>query len=626
MKRVICSSFFFLLILVGLNLSWTQSNEQSENLLDKLFQINTVVGGWRSPSPKWSPDGSQIVFESRLNDGGLVSINAEGGFPKRLSANVGKTGYFHLYHDPRWSPDGKWISYISAKSGTREIWLWSVKDGHDLRLTNLGGQISALNWSPDSKWISLSSDHNGNFDIWRVAVPSGEVLCLTSDNLNEVYPAWTPDSKKIFYVRMDERWIDHDIIEITVDGQKPRLIVSDKDFFDYGAGRTFGYPLISPDGKKVVFPSHRSGWINFWIVPVEGGDPRPIAPEEADQSEAKWSPDGRSIAYISNHNGTKSLHVVPAEGGKPRILVAPQIGICGSPEWSPDGTRISYIFSSLNKPKDLYVVYLKNGEKKQLTFSMPAGNLEKSLIMPEKITYKSSDDLIIHAYLYKPESNLPEKKFPGIVWIHGGPTAQFEDIFQHQPQSSQKSVQFIVQNGYVVLQPNIRGSSGYGKAFQKGNHGCWGECDLEDVLGGVKYLQSLPFVDDDRIGVTGRAYGGMMTVAAAMNAPGVFKAAVAESIYYDYELGDLKMNAELRQKLFNLEKVENIKTPILIIRGEDGDPTRPETELLVEELTKHRKLFQYNTYPEEAYYVFRTKNRQQMLLDKLKFYDKYLKR
>jgi dipeptidyl aminopeptidase/acylaminoacyl peptidase len=86
------------------------------------------------------------------------------------------------------------------------------------------------------------------------------------------------------------------------------------------------------------------------------------------------------------------------------------------------------------------------------------------------------------------------------------------------------------------------------------------------------------------------------------------------------------MNAELRRKLFNLDKVENIRTPILIIRGEEGDPTRPETELLVEELTKHRKLFQYNTYPEEAYYVFRTKNRQQMLLDKLKFYDKYLKR
>ena len=468
--------------------------------IDLLLEISSVLGG---ETPVWSPDGSRILFSSGLSDSGLMTIDPRGGFPVRVPAGVGTAGHFLASSETRWSPDGKWISFISSKSGSPELWLWSVADGQEIQLTDLGGRVNSMSWSPDGTWIAFADDRYGNYDIWRVAVPEGDVQRLTHQDRYEVFPTWTPDSKHILYVRLDERWADHEVLEMPASGGESRLVVEDTDFFDYGAGTKFGYPRVSPDGQTVLFPSHRSGWINYWVVPRSGGEPRPIAPEEADQTEAKWSPDGQQILYISNHNGTHELRVIPASGGAPRTLVAPQTGVVAKPEWSPDGTRISYTLETPTTPEDLYVVSVANGQSTQLTHSMPAGQLEEQLVVPEKITYPSTDGLTISAYLYKPVHAQPGERFPGILWIHGGPTSQFNDTFQQH-------VQFFVQRGYVVLLPNIRGSSGYGKAFEDANNPCWGHCDLEDVRAGVEYLKTLSYVDAEKMGITGTSYGGIM--------------------------------------------------------------------------------------------------------------------
>ena len=612
-----------------------QNNEPNNKIsIDTLLWIQTVVGGWRTPSPKWSPDGKQIIFWSLLNGGGPVVISAEGGFPWRLPIKGSDPGFSPniVQNDPRFSPDGKWVSYISEKTGATEIWLWSVRETRDVQLTKLGCRIRSMNWSPDGRWIALSADLYGGFDIWRVAVPGGQAFRLTSDKRDELNPVWTPDSNRIVFVQADERAIDHDIFQITAEGGSRQLIVSDKDFFDEG-GSTLGYPFVSPDGKNVLFRSWRSGWINYWAVPLNGGEPRQIAPENSDQNDASWSPDGKSIVYTSNHNGTYDLRVVSVAGGKPKVLMAPEMGVCEDPEWSPDGSRISFVLTTSTRPKDLYIVSLKSGEIKQLTDSMPPGNLEKNLVRPEKITYPSADGLIINAYLYKP-SNIPSgKRLPAIVWIHGGPTGQFEEMFHHQNQSGEACLQVFVQNGYVILQPNIRGSSGYGKEFEKANNQCWGECDLNDVIAGAEYLKSLPFVNPQKLVVAGRSYGGMLTMAAVTNVPGYFQAAITESGHedwtedsksYDYELGPLKENYELRWKLSPVNHVENVVTPIMVIHGEGRGPASPSSKLFVEQLRKHNKVYRYKVYRDEGYYVHGLENQRQMLLDKLEFLDQYL--
>lgn len=390
--------------------------------VDQILSIRSVVGG---ETPQWTPDGSSILFASSLGPGGLMTVPSSGGFPVRVPVTLGAAGHFLSAQSPTFSPDGGWLSYVSNKGGSPEIWIWSWRDGREVQLTDLGTVgINGYSWSPDGRWIALAANRLGTYDIWKVAVPSGEVHRLTDDEAYQVYPSWTPDSRSILYVQLDERWVDHDVIRIDADGSNPRLVVRDEDFFDYRAGSAFGFAQVSPDGSQVLFRSYRSGWLNYWTVPLAGGEPRQIAPEAADQSGARWSPDGRQVVFTSNTNGTHALKVAPAAGGRPAVVVDPDVGVVGAPAWSPDGRQISYTFATPTRPADLFVVSASGGAPQQLTHSMPEGNLEASLVAPEKVTYASTDGHTISAYLYRPSSLPRGGRAPAIIWSHGGPASQ----------------------------------------------------------------------------------------------------------------------------------------------------------------------------------------------------------
>jgi len=599
--------------------------------IDQLLSIESVVGG----APAWSPDGSTILFESGLT-GGLMTLPPEGGFPTRVPVDMGGSGHFLTSQMPGWSPSGTWISYVSDKSGAPEIWLWSVRDGADLQLTDLGARINSMSWSPDERSIVFAGDRYGNYDIWKVDVATRRVDRITEDKRYEVFPTWTPDSRHILYVRLDDAWEDHDVIEVDATGGSPRTVIEDRDFFDYGAGATFGYPSVSPDGRSILFRSHRSGWINYWLAPRDGGDPRPVAPAEADQSAAAWSRDGRWIAYTENHNGHHDLRVVSADGGEPRVLVSPKGGVASSPSWSPDGQAIAYLQEDLLSPRDLHVVSLEDGSSLQLTSSMPAGNFDARLVAPEKIRYESTDGYSIPAYLYRPPGAAAGNGLPGVMWIHGGPTSQFHDTFQQH-------VQFFVQRGYVVLLPNIRGSSGYGRDFADGNNGCWGHCDLEDVVAGADYLRALPEVDPERIGITGTSYGGVMSMYAVAFAPDAFRAAIPGSGYtdwvhfyhgenelrhiklLDHELGPFQTSEHVWSHSSSISHVSDVSTPILLVHGVGRYPGSDQSEIFAGALENYYKPFQYKTYPNENYYVYGKANRRQMLLDMLDFFEQFLR-
>ena len=599
--------------------------------IDQLLSIGSVISG----TPAWSPDGERILLTSSVA-GGLATLPSEGGFPTLVPLNMGGSGHFLASQMSGWSPSGRWISYISDKSGAPEIWLWSTEDGSEVQLTDLGARINSMTWSPDERWVVFAGDRRGNYDVWKVSVPDGTVYRLTDDKRYEVFPTWTPDSQRILYVRLDKTWADHDVIEIDANGSAPRVVVSDGDFFDYGAGSKFGYPRVSPDGETVLFPSHRSGWINYWTAPLRGGAPRRIAPGEADQREARWSPDGRSILYTENHNGHHDLRVVAADGGEPRVVVSPEMGRVSTPAWSPDGREIAFTLSTVTRPADLYVASVESGDSRQLTSSMPAGNFEKRLVVPEKVRYHSSDGYDIWAYLYAPRALEAGERVPGILWIHGGPTSQYHDTFQQH-------VQFFVQRGYAVLLPNVRGSSGYGKAFEDGNNGCWGHCDLEDVVAGVEYLKGLPYVDPSKMGITGTSYGGIMSMYAVAFAPDVFQAAIPGSGYSDwihfyngenelrhikileYELGAFATSQDVWAHSSAISGVADVSTPILLVHGVGRYPGSDQSEIFANALENHYKLFRYETYEGETYYVRGKTNRRQMLLDMLDFFDQFLK-
>ena len=598
---------------------------------DRVLAVRSIV----SETPQWSPDGTRILFASSQGGGGLWTVPGEGGGASQIASSTGGAGHFLQSGQPRWSPDGNWISLISDHGGHPEIWLWSVADGEATRLTSLGSRISSYSWSPDSRWIALTGGRYGSYDIWKVEVPTGTAYRLTTDARPEVFPTWTPDSQKILYARLDMRWMDHDLFEISADGSGTRLVLSDTDFFDYREGSAFGASPVSPDGQTVLFRSQRSGWINYWVQPLTGGTPRPVAAEETEQTEAQWSPDGTLIAYVANHNGTTELRVAPTAGGASRAIVAPESGMVQNIDWSPDGQQISYTLETPTRAADLYVVRVASGETRRLTDSDPGGALENDLLVPEKVRYQTFDGLMIDAYLYKPPHLRPGQRVPAIVLAHGGPTSQFSDNFNLH-------AQFFTQQGFAMLLPNIRGSSGYGREFEMLNNGDWGHGDLQDIVAGVEYLKTLPYVDPGRIGMEGTSYGGFMAAAAAVWAPEVFQAIVSISAYPNrvslredseyqhlqqlaYEFGPFEENPDVYYRNSPFFHVKGVTAPLFAIWGEGRFPESDQTYLFAKELERHYKTVRSKAYQGETFYIYSPANVKQMLLDMLDFFDQYLR-
>jgi len=612
--------------------------------LDALLDIASTVSG---ETPQWARDGSGITFvSSRGGSRGLWQASVDGGEPAPLVEDIGTAGHFLASQYPTWSPDGRFVAYLKSppdlNDQSQEIWVWSPETREARALTRLEGRINSFRWSPDGERIAFAGDRFGDYDIWTVRVSDGNTTRLTRDTRYEVFPSWTPDSERLLFVRLNDAWTNHDVFEMPAEGGEQRLVVRDTDFFDYRAGGTFGYPQVSPDGNEVLFRSYRSGWINYWLVPRTGGDPRPVAAAEADQSHARWSPSGDRILYVQNQNGTTEIRTVAPDGGEPEVVVAPadgEMGVASAPEWSPDGRSISFFYETPRTVRDIHVVNLDTGERRPVTQSMPSDGpalaAVERLVTPQKVTYPSTDGYEIPAYLYAPSDAEPGDDRPAILWIHGGPTSQYMDTFEQH-------VQYFVQQGYVVLQPNIRGSSGYGKEFADANNGCWGRCDLDDVLAGKDFLATIGTVDTSSTGITGTSYGGCMSMSAVAFAPGAFKASIPASGYADwlhfmeeqelrhlklleYEFGPLAENRDVYVQHSPIFEVEKVRTPVLLVHGEGYFPESEASALFARELERHYKVHAHNTYPGENYYVYSRDNRRQMLLDMNDFFDRFLR-
>ena len=599
--------------------------------IDQLQSVIPTIGP--NEAPVWSADGASLLYIGG-GDGGLWMVSANGGTPIRLAEALG--GATQL----RRSPDGRMVTYVKNALGGNDIFGWDLAAKSERRITTLSGHVRSYSWSPDGRSIALANDRNGSEDVWVVNVADGAAKRLTTSPLYEGFPSWTPDGGTILFTRLDARWVDHDVFAIAPAGGPARAVLADKDFFDYRQGASFGFVRVSPNGKTMLFRSQRSGWATYWIAPLAGGVPRQLAPEAADQSDGRWSPDGSQVLFLSMTNGTQSLKVAPAAGGPARTVMAPSVGLVTRAEWSPDGSRISYGFGTPTMAQDLYVVAAAGGAATQLTFSDQSGSMANQLIAPEKISWVN-DGLTINAYLYRPKNLRAGERAPVIMYVHGGPTSQFSDGYQLQPQ-------FFASRGYVVIAPNVRGSSGYGKRFEDLNNRDWGHGDLRDVLAGVAWAKKQPFVDPGKIGITGISYGGMLTMYAISFAPGVFQAAISGSGYGDvkdfhnivpvlqhsqllhYELGQWPSTPAVEaiyQRSSSILKAKDATAPAMIIHGYGLDvlDTDYAAWKYARELAKHSKLVEYKAYPGETYYVYGRENTKQMLQDMLGFFERYLK-
>ncbi len=607
--------------------------------LSQLLAIKPTGDGG---APVWHPNGESIYFLTSVQDKkSILSINLKKRNINKISDYKGGLTFL----SPSMltcSSNGQWLAYLNndknledRKSSNRnEIWLQPTSGEKAIRLTTTNSNINAYTWSKNNETIVFSTNLYGFYDIFKVRISDRKITRLTYDNCYQVYPTISHDSEKIYFVQLDETWSKHTIMVMNFDGSDIQPVAYDQDFFDYHYGQSFGFPLISQSTNSMIFPSNRSGWINYWQISLNGGDLNIVFSEESDQTEAQLSPDGFSLAFVSNTNGTKRLTTVSLNESRiSKGLIMPEIGVVSAPSWSPNGDKIAYYFGTPTCPSELWFVKADSGEKIKLSSTNNLSQLKDKLVTPTKISYKSFDNIEISAYLYSPSKRVSNKKYPALVLVHGGPTSQFVDIYR-------ADVQYFVQKGYVVILPNIRGSSGYGKEFENANYQDWGHDDLRDVLSGVELLKSLDYINSRKISIHGTSYGGCMCMSAVCFAPEVFQAAIPHAGYGDwldfddsqelrhrqllrYKFGDVNQNRDIYKRCSPIYQVSNVKTPVFLVHGRGFYPSSDASSKFANALEQEYKTFEYKVYPNECYYVQSEENLTEMYQDIIDFLDRF---
>jgi dipeptidyl aminopeptidase/acylaminoacyl peptidase len=246
-----------------------------------------------------------------------------------------------------------------------------------------------------------------------------------------------------------------------------------------------------------------------------------------DNGNPQWAPDGRSIAYVANKNWNFVLMKVPAGGGAAQALTdRPGVNAGfegqntrGTFRWARDGSSIAYTFMNHALTSDLWTVPSSGGPSKQLTNNMPAALTADRFVAPELVTYPSKGGVQVPAFLFKPKNLQANHRAPLLLYSHSFGGGMFVNGFY-------PFVQYFVAQGFVVLAPEVRGSTGKGREFARANRGDWGGLDIDDTVAGIDYLDGLGLVDRHRVVMQGGSTGGYRTMQTAVRFPDALRAAV----------------------------------------------------------------------------------------------------
>lgn len=605
--------------------------------------------------------------------------------------------YFQILsvHDPQLSPDAKWVAYsvdkaiLKTDKNETRIWMISTSGSDAIPLTAEGVSSSHPRWSPDGKFLAFLSDRNGRpTQVWLLNRLGGEAQRLTDTPQAVDDFAWSPDSRRLVLVLRDPSADELEAAKArsaSGDSQSDKESASKSkrpwviDRLQFKAD-TIGYldrrrthlyvfdlasksltqitsgdyddsePAWSPDSKLLAFTSNRSQPdpdatynTDIWTVSADNTDKgaqlTQVTTNPGADDSPTWSPDGKTIAYVTMTDpklfdyATRHLAISPAAGGPAKTLTLSLDRMVSSPRFSPDGRSIYFVvdvdgalqlyvttktsngapipvdmigqplaltnlknrvFRSVNgfsispspsssplviaqvttpeRPDELFSVV--DGKYTQLTHVNDALFSQLKLSHGEYVHFKSKDGTPVAGYLYKPLDYTPGHKYPTLLIPHGGPVWAYYAEFSHLPQ-------LYAANGYVVLFPNPRGSSGYGQDFCKAIYADWGDKDFQDDMAMVDYAIAQGIADPDKLGVGGWSYGGISTDFIITQTTR-FKAAVSGagaaeflSLYghdqyqrdYETELGLPWETPAVWQHVSWYRNIAKVTTPTLFLGG-----------------------------------------------------------
>ena len=569
----------------------------------------------------WSPDGKSVAFISNMSGrNNLWLVPAEGGFPVQLTVSDQRQSA------PAWSPDGKWIAYQSDYNGDElwDIFLVSPKSGKIVNLTQTS-EIAELTptWSQDGRYLAyeVKSKNSGAYEIDVYDMVMREVKHITSgtpqDHANYT-PIWSKDGKHIVYTQNEAKGTNSNIFFADVETGQSTLLTPHE-----GEAR-FSANDLSPDGKSVLVTSNAAnGYQNAGLLDIATKKLSWITKDKWQIRGEEFSPDGKRLVFRADVDGNEEIYIHELATGKSAALAAPK-GVNqptgGRSAFSADGSRLLYVHNGPTAPGDLWIYHAATGKSTQLTHSLLAGIRSEDLVEPFLVHYPSKDGKwTISAFLYVPFNMARNGQNAAIVYIHGGPTSQTTNSFN-------RFVQYAVNQGYMVLAPNYRGSTGYGKEFQQANLFDMGGGDLQDVLAGVDWIKQTGHLDPKKIAVMGASYGGYLSMMAVTKAPEVWAAGVpivpfvnwaTEVQNEDPELrqsdlatmGDPVKNKALYDERSPINFVDQIRAPLLLLAG-GHDPRCPKSEAqqVVDAVKKRGGTVDFKVYENEGHGFARVEN------------------
>ena len=516
-----------------------------------------------------APDGKRIALHiSVLGTEAIWLLPGDGTPGASIPTTKGTAD-----RDPAWSPDGHALAFVSNRHRGFRLYVADEKGANARLLVRQENEVKQPRWSPDGSAIAYLSraDGDSGWDLWLTpADGSTDPKQLTRVPFDEEDPRWSPDGEHIAVSLGGGRHLTRRIGIVTARSGEISEPLPD----DWGAD-SFGVRW-SHDGKKTVFVSDEPGHMTVYLLSTHGGAPERVLSSPYELTEPEFSPDGRFLAYLENQDGDTKLWTHDFETGRQRTLSL-RNGTHTRPVWRPDGKAVLSLFEAWNYSRDVWVYPLEGG-RERASDTLPPDLDVRKMARPELLRFPSFDSREITGYLYVPELATADKPVPLIVTPHGGPTS-------HWRNSWHPFVQLLVQRGYAVLAPNVRGSSGFGRDFETLNDGDWGRGDLEDLITGAKRVMERPEIRDDRAAIWGVSYGGFLTLAAITRYPDFFACAIEalgmpdlENLYretteegrayLDREIGPLRGNLTLYRELSPVKDVSRVRTPLLSFHGE----------------------------------------------------------
>ncbi len=642
---------------------------------EDVYRMRTVS------DPQVSPDGRWVAYTvtsldreaDRLRTA-IWMVDWEGRQDLQITRGPGSDT------TPRWSPDGRWLAFLSARSddGKVQVWLLDRRGGEASPLTSVKGDIGDLEWSPDGRRLVLAvkdaeetaaegagakakapkpwvidrhlfkADIEGYltgslrthlylFDVERKTLET-----LTADkDAEDGDPAWSPDGTRIAYVaaypEKPDRAGTYDLFVVEARaGAAPRKLLTIQ-------GPDRQRLAWSPDGRTLAFYHGAELKYQFYnqdrlaAVPVAGGEPLELtAALDRTAWQAEFTPDGAALLFLLEDDRRAYLAKVPAGNGPVERLTDGREVIT---EMACGGGRTVVAAATAASPTELYAY--DGSALRPLTAQNKALLAELRLGEVEDIGFRSKDGTEIHGLMVKPPDFEAGRKYPTLLWIHGGPNMQDDAGLQFGLYAPQMERQFLAGRGYVVLAVNYRGSSGRGAAFTRSIFADWGNREVADLLAALDHVVRRGIADPDRLGVGGWSYGGILTdyliasdtrFKAAMSGAGsanVFGTYGVDQYIHQYEteLGLPWSRRDVWLKIsYPFLRADRIRTPTLFMGGEkDFNVPIAGSEQMYQALKSLGVPAQLVVYPGQFHILTRPSFIQDRLERWAAWFDKYLR-